>query len=249
MSVSIIVVTYNSESHIHRFLESAIATSPRNSEVIVIDNSGKDYGLSFAYVNKDGSYPSGLNHGMGLATKEHCLCCNPDIVLPNNWFDIMNDVLERDYHMVGPVSNFASGIQGMIRPNGQTNYIDVKFMIGFCFLMKRSTYDMVGPFDEQFVYEQDDIDYCYRMNQNNMNMAIATNCFVNHVGHASALTSADAMNTKRWLSFYRLFKKYPHADFPKYGIAWSKEWLNQVAINHPEVLEIESYKKCEIQRR
>ena len=65
---SIIMVTYNSEKYIWQCIESMQKHTPKEEcEIIIVDNSGKNYGIEGVIVNKSGSYPSGLNQGIAAA--------------------------------------------------------------------------------------------------------------------------------------------------------------------------------------
>jgi GT2 family glycosyltransferase len=233
---SVVCVTYNSEAHIGAFLRSVKEFSPEDTEIIVVDNSNKDYKLSFVKKNKEGSYPSGLNQGIALATGDNIVCCNPDIIVCENWLE---KLLPKE-DIVGPFSNFCSGIQGAY--SSQMISVEVKFLIGFCFALSRSTYEKIGPFDEQFVYEQDDLDYSIRAREHNVKL-IVKDCFIKHVGHGSA--DMSALNEKRFLSLYRILKKYPNMDFREFlGSGWHKSWLDKVKSLYPDAANLYSFRRA-----
>ena len=235
---SIVVVTYNSENVIGNCLQS-IKDHSKDAEVIVVDNSGKNYGMDIA-VNDKGSYPSGLNQGLASANEKYLVCCNADIIVSPNWLDKLKWAINRGYGLVGPCSNYVSGVQSLSMPE-QVNVLDVSFFIGFCFMMHRDTFNEVGRFDEQFLFEQDDIDYSIRCSQAGIQMGVMPHCMVQHVGHQSAITT-DVLKTERFDSLYKLFMKYPEMDFRGYlGASWPIEWLNVVRSRHPDVMSVRSF--------
>lgn len=243
---SIIIVTYNSEKHIGNCINSMIKSSPKDTEIIVVDNSGKNYGMENTIVNESGSYPSGLNQGIEVSNGDFLVCCNPDIIVEPNWLEKLQWGLSQGYGMVGPISNFASGVQGAPIPwPEQVNMIDVSFIIGFCFMISKETFNSIGKFDEEFTFENDDLDYSIRVRQHGLPIGIMPHAKVQHVGHQSLLSDTAASLEKRWESFYRLFKKYPDMDFIKYmGCNWHLSWFHEVLKRYPDVKNYRSFNEA-----
>jgi GT2 family glycosyltransferase len=235
---SVIVVTYNSEQHIEKCIESIIYYSPDDTEIIIVDNSGKDYGLKDVVVNKSGSYPSGLNQGIVRCSGSHIVCCNSDIIATPGWLSAMRQTIGQGYGIATPISNFASGIQGMNNWPVQVCTMDVRFFIGFCFMLTPYNYHLIGNFDEQFEFENDDIDYSMRATKSGIRMGVVPH-FISHVGSQSIIT--DKNLNKRWKSFYRLFAKYPTSMFSNIGIQWHAKWFYEVEKRYPEVKELDSF--------
>ena len=240
---SIVIVTYNSEQHIGNCLTSMQANS-EDAEVVVVDNSGKSYGMDGVIVNQMGSYPSGLNQGIEVSNGEYIVCCNPDIVVTPRWLDKMKWAIDQGYGMVGPMSKFVSGVQNQmmykVMPS-QINLLDVSFIIGFCFMIPRDVFEKVGKFDEQFSFENDDIDYSLRVRQAGLPIAVMPHCYIEHVGHQSAMTNPDSHNM-RIECIYKILKKYPDTNFAAYmGSGWPLEWLKELSQRFPDIQNVRSY--------
>jgi GT2 family glycosyltransferase len=200
----------------------------KDSEIVIVDNSGKNYGMDNVIVNKSGNYPQGLNQGARLATGDYLVFCNPDIIVSRDWLNQLESALDTGYAIAGPMTNFAAGVQGAkIKFPSQVNLFDVKFLIGFCMMMTRKTYDTIGKFDEQFEFENDDIDYSMRAVTAGLPLCVTPHCFVQHVGHQSAITDPNYYS-KRCLSLYRFFKKYPEVNFTGH-IGWEPKLLQSIA--------------------
>jgi len=240
--VSVIVVTYNSEKCIFKCLQSLKGALKDSDEVIVVDNSNKDYGIPGVIVNPSGSYPSGLNAGIRIATQPILVCTNPDVTFKSDSIVNMVRGLEFGYSVVGPMTDMASGIQGfkLALPH-QAMAIDARFLIGFCFALPRTAYDAIGPFDERFVYEQDDLDYSLRARQAGMKLGIVPHSFVQHEGNASAVTNPKILDM-RFESFFKMFEKYPDMDFIQtLGSGWPYQWFIEVSNRYPQVKQIKSF--------
>lgn len=55
-------------------------------------------------------------------------------------------------------------------------------VIGFCFCIRRSLLDEIGPLDERFVNGYEETDYCYRAVQAGYDVLVARDVFVHHAG-------------------------------------------------------------------
>ena len=149
----------------------------------------------------------------------------------------MLDTLLKGNAIVGPYSDFVSGAQNTPLTS-QMEFVRVKFLIGFCFAMHRFTYDRIGTFDEQFEFEQDDLDYSLRARKKGFGLAIAP-AFIHHVGHQSMDASSP---DKRYLSLYRMLTKYKDLNVAQYlGASWPADWLDEVARRYPEVKDYVSF--------
>jgi GT2 family glycosyltransferase len=217
-----------------------------DAEVIIVDNSNKNYGMDSVIINPvNNGYPGGLNLGIKHASGDYIVCCNPDIFVHPEWLEKLSWGINQGYGMVGPMSSFVSGIQNIKlykQIPSQINMFDVSFVIGFCFMISRESYKETGPFDDQFTFENDDIDYSLRMKSAGFSIGIMPHCFIEHVGHQSAVTNPKSSDL-RLESIYKIIKKYPNTNFSALmGSGWHRDWLNEVSRRYPDVKDIKSFK-------
>ncbi len=91
MKLSIIILTYNSETHISECLQSIIKETANNSEIIVIDNNSSDktiktlrkkkFKLKIIQNHRNLGFSTGINIGIKEAKREYVLIINPDTII------------------------------------------------------------------------------------------------------------------------------------------------------------------------
>lgn len=113
MSISIIIVTYNSCGDIDACLNSLFTHSPE-AEFIVVDNLSTDGTLKHVWqeypsvkavsAGRNGGYGAGNNIGAGIARGDYLVILNPDTEVQAGWLDPLIEVLEQrpDVGLVTP---------------------------------------------------------------------------------------------------------------------------------------------------
>lgn len=214
MKTSIIILTLNQLPLTIQCLESIRRNTPEEHEIIIVDNGSSDETVNFLKThypelklieNKENQgFAKGCNQGGEIAEGEAILFLNNDTVVPPGWLAPMLHALNNDstVGMTGPVTNYISGHQRIpvtyselkdmeafaveycAAKRGQVQ--EVRRLIGFCLLVKRSVLDEIGWFDERYGlgnYEDDDL--CLRAIQHGYKLLIAEDSFIHHIGHAS----------------------------------------------------------------
>ena len=189
---SIIVVTYNSRAHLKACLESILADIGPNDEVIVVDNASSDgsadlvernYPLVQLIRNTNSGYAGGNNLGAIFASGDYLVFLNPDtIVTPGtlaaltapfaqasdvglttacivhlNQPEIIN-TCGNTVHYTG--LTYCRGA-GMPR-DSYTISTGVDAVSGAAFAMRRTLFEAIGGFDEQFFMYVEDTDLSWR---------------------------------------------------------------------------------------
>lgn len=182
-------------------------------EVILIDNgSNPPYRyedipeeispLPTIYRHKSNmGFPAAVNLGMKLAKGDAVCILNNDLVVTPGWLEHLTYYLDYDLlDIVGPMTNTISGPQqvhttyysnqeelGMVAAEWfMDNFRQFKRLhrlIGFCMLMRRSTWQTVGDFDEVYSpgnYEDDD--FCLRAIEKGFRLGYAKDVYIHHFG-------------------------------------------------------------------
>jgi len=130
-SVSIIIVTYNSENTIQDLLISLKRSISEKDEVIIVDNASEDktleiverfkntyglYNLRILKFSKNSGYAAAANKGAEVAKNDYLVFINPDVVLPKNWKNkVLNYLKRQDVGAVGAISNYVLDHQHLRR--------------------------------------------------------------------------------------------------------------------------------------
>lgn len=153
-------------------------------------NGWPDYKSRIVHFENPLGWAGAINKGLALMAEctEYVLFLNDDImILPGNfgWLTELCNVMEQDATVgaVGPASNFVSGWQNF--SNIETFlYLKVKYLIGFCMLVRRSVIDKIGGLD-QSLPGGDDFDFSIRVRDAGYNLIAKRNTYVHHWGQVT----------------------------------------------------------------
>ena len=168
--VSIIIPTAGRKHLMKRCIDSVFSFTRHPFEVIVIDNASEDGTEQMLRDVQEGrpnvkclrnpknlGYHKALNQAVEMSSGEYLLLFNDDA-----WVEgYQPDGTDWVKAYVNELSNDSVGIVGPHPGKSPTLGIDMLFF--WCVMMKRSTYDAVGPFDERFFNYGGDDDYCKRI--------------------------------------------------------------------------------------
>jgi O-antigen biosynthesis protein len=212
VGTSIIIPVYNAHEYTENCLKS-IAAHTEEYEVILIDNGSnppyryEDIPIEFSplptiYRSKNNmGFPAAVNLGMQLAKGEYVCILNNDLVVTPGWLEHLLHYINTDLlDVVGPMTNHISGpqqVHATYYSNGQElDMVAAEFylnnyqqfsrlyrLVGFCMVMKRSTWQAVGDFDEVFTpgnFEDDD--FCLRAIDKGFRLGYARDVYIHHFG-------------------------------------------------------------------
>lgn len=177
--VSIILPTYNGEKYLCKSIESILAQTCRDWELILVDDCSTDKtaGLADMFARRDAriqvihnernlKLPGALNAGFSLAKGEYLTWTSDDNLYLPDAIEVMTGCLDRykDVYMVR-TSMFFMNEEGCITGEAET-YDDRKMYdhncMGACFMYRREVRDEIGDYDTtSFCVE--DYDYWLRV--------------------------------------------------------------------------------------
>jgi len=257
---SIIIVTYNSASTIRNCLESIFSCASARIEVIVADNASTDDTRAILAAHKERitilehsdnlGFSLACNQGIRASSGEYIVLLNPDTVVTQGWLERMKTHFGQDVGAVGPVSDFAAGLQNIDRhlPDGapsrmgllevadllaRVNHgkgLDARLLTGFCMMIPRKVLDEIGLLDETLFLGNDDLDLSWRLREKGYRLVVATDAFVHHKGQVS-FKSAPSEQTSRLVqeSTDRLYAKleahYGNGSVPPPMELWGIDWF------------------------
>lgn len=191
MRASVIVVSYNSRPDLPACLDSILGQLTAEDELIVVDNGSTDGSADLVAArypevrlirSSNAGYAGGNNRGAQAAQGEYLVILNPDTALLPGAIDAL----------IGPLAAAEIGLTTacivfMDRPNivntcgntvqftgltycrgagqprsGYTTAAEVDAVSGAAFAIRRSLFDELGGFDEQFFMYVEDTDLSWR---------------------------------------------------------------------------------------
>lgn len=186
-------------------------------------------------------FSAGNNVGLAAATGDYLVILNNDTYVTPGWVRSLMAHVRTDNHagLVGPVTNNIgneakieinySSMEEMITHASEYtrrhagHAFQIRTLAFFCVMMPRSTYERVGPMDEDFgVGFFEDDDYCRRVEVAGLSNLCADDVFVHH--HLSASFDELKKELKQ-----KLFEKNKEIYENKWG-AWQPHMYRQPAV-------------------
>jgi len=236
--ISIILPTYNGEKHIEECLDALKKQSFQNFELIIIDDGSQDRtreildNLGYKYHRNEVNlgFVKTLNKGVRLSKGKYILIVDQDMVFEK---DYLLKMIEKNkdfvsarmyyYHQKDKIRGFnlkvnlLTGKSTLVGRNqidkGQFDNIKgIQSMGGGCFMVKKEIFDKLGLFDEKFVLDFADIDFCFRARENGyIIFPCSAKCF-----HKKE--EDDIFDRKRLKNFYLGKKRFLKKHSPYYPI-------------------------------
>lgn len=133
-----------------------------------------------------------------LDKEEFILFMNNDIRLNNKSVGMMARILMEDrVGLVAPVGSGLGGMQDYVHHkkdyNAEKPSTRVAAIVGACVMLRRDTWDAIGPLDNQMPLGADDHDYCLRVKHEGFEIHVNHNDKIHHISHASG-------DSKNWNS-------------------------------------------------
>lgn len=130
------------------------------------------------------------------ATCDYVCVIDSDAFVPNTkpcWLTRMMECFDNpDCRLVTPVTNRCASHQRCEGPRSYPSFEhNNAIWAGFCFLMRKSLLDEVGPFDEEFVGYGQDSEFAWRLAQRGGGTYVRSDVYVDHV-HSASFKAASA---------------------------------------------------------
>lgn len=163
VTLSIIILTYNSAGSIKECLDAIFKKIPPNSEVIVVDNNSEDetikllkeYPLVKLILNDENrGFASGCNLGAKYAVGEYLLFLNPDTKVKDEAISKMLDLIKGDdsIGLVAPQLTTDGKVQSSIRKLPTIGGVIKEYLLGKKHAYSEYYVDTKHPVEVEAVY-------------------------------------------------------------------------------------------------
>lgn len=97
------------------------------------------------------------------------------------------------------------------------------WVLGACLMIRRETFEQIGPLDEGYFMYTEETDWCYRAKQAGWQVVYLPTAYVVHLGGQSAANQPTAKRNQLYASKVRFFRKHygPMAAFLFSVVIWS----------------------------
>jgi len=194
--VDIIVPTWNNPQFLNPMVQSMVKTGHLHNgfvRLIIVNNGKQPCKQEFAHIPNllvvDAPDNLGWEGGLalGLKSSDAPFICfqNDDVYIPQSSFRFYENMVtlfsDPTVGMVGPTTTTAAGIQSIYHPNSPCAPTDVRWMIGFTMMVRRTALDACGGVDTTLP-GGDDFDISIRMRDAGYRLLVTPTAFIIHHG-------------------------------------------------------------------
>ena len=224
--ISVIIPNYNGKKYLRECLDSIYNMQAVDFEVIVIDNASQDddfkwideyNNIQFHQLDKNYGFSRAVNEGIYRAKGEYVLLLNNDTVVEKDFGAELVKVIEDDeqifavsskmiaYHNRNLIDDAGDeyNLLGWTKKRGDgrpaEEFVQTKRVFSACAgaaLYRRSVFDEIGYFDENFFAYMEDVDISYRANIYGYKNVYCPTAKVYHIGSATSGSRYNAFKVK-----------------------------------------------------
>lgn len=166
-------------------------------------------GATRFHVSEPFNYNRFMNEGAMLGKSKYIAFCNNDLEFETDWAYKLIYAMERDnLDSASPYCRNVHGIQTRLSPTGVVRLgwtVRLEFA-GWCFVMKRSSWEKIGGLDEDFSFWCADNATVEQLKAAGMKHGLVTNSIVNHVASGENTLKDVDPATKEQLTFVQIKK-------------------------------------------
>jgi teichuronic acid biosynthesis glycosyltransferase TuaH len=209
VALDVVIVTYNSAE----YLPGVLGSLPDWVDVVVVDNASSDNsaelarraGVTVVANDVNAGFAAACNQGALLGGADFVLFLNPDALVDGENLEKLLRRMEEDpgIGVASPIIRHPDGSQQRERwpfPSaggawrealglhrlGSRSGDDQGFVIGACFIVRRSVFTEAGGFDTRYWLYGEEADLCRRIRDGGWKIATVDDATAVHVGGASS---------------------------------------------------------------
>jgi GT2 family glycosyltransferase len=218
LDLSVVVLAWDNLELTKAFVDSVRCNTDVGYELIIVDNGSQSEAAAFARSAADHAilndenlgFARGMNQGLEASRGEFVAFCNNDIKVPPGWAARLLATM-RSYPNAGIVVPAITTASNPITVRTEPG-IDIEVLdpfsappAGVVYVMRRDTVHELGRWEDEYeIASGEDVDLCFKVWVNDLDIVFDQRVLVDHVGHATASRLDDsqqlwALNRGRFL--------------------------------------------------
>lgn len=224
--VSVVIPNYNGEKYLEDCIEALRAQDYEDFETIIIDNASQDSdykwlieykGITFKRLDKNYGFSKAVNEGIKMAKGDYVLLLNNDTVVEPSFISEQVKTIESNKKIFGVSSKMIAyqdhsimddagdeyTVLGWAYKTGDGKPVELFTQTNKVFsacagaaLYRKSVFDEIGYFDENFFAYMEDVDISYRARVYGYENVYCPEAKVYHIGSATSGSKYNAFKVK-----------------------------------------------------
>lgn len=230
--LDIVIPTFNNFEYLQPCLQSILSHSLTHGifHITVVNNGHKEScnwiehpQVTVLSSGKNLGWEGGIKLGLENTEAPFVMFLNDDTFIPESsklWMNVLlSHFQDKNVGAVGPASNVVMGFQNIFT-TVPVHTFERKFLIGFCYLVRRDAIEKAGGIDDSCP-AADDFDMSIRIRKAGYKLVVERDVFVYHHGFKTGTRlMGDAQKRNGWNSFEQ-WEKGNHFIIRKHGF---REW-------------------------
>jgi GT2 family glycosyltransferase len=201
ITLSVVVPAWNNVEHTRNFVGSVRSHTDIPYELIVVDNGSEREAAAYAervadraILNPDNlGFARGMNQGLAAARGEYVAFCNNDAIVPQDWASRLIETARshaRAAIVVPALTAATNPLTVRTEPGDAVTLVDpfAAPPAGVVYVMPRELMQRLGAWEEEYsVASGEDVDLCFKVWVNDLDIVFDERVLVQHVGHATAV--------------------------------------------------------------
>jgi GT2 family glycosyltransferase len=223
---SIVIAVYNQLAYTKQCLEAIHKSTLIPFELIIIDNSSSDgtaeflKGVNASVITNETNQGCAIawNQGIKISRGLYVVILNNDVLVTPGWLDALIQFIEGTGHgIVSP--SVREGNMNYDLLNYSKSFTEIcrrawrPDVSGCCMLIRRSVFDQIGLFDEQFFVGHEDTDFIWRCKSAGFTIGMTGSALVHHFSQTTQnQIKADGQRDYGSSNAAKFLKKWGRSD-------------------------------------
>jgi GT2 family glycosyltransferase len=219
LDLSVVVLAWDNLELTKAFVDSVRRNTDTGYELIIVDNGSQPEAAAFARSaadhailnNENLGFARGMNQGLEAARGEFVAFCNNDIEVPPGWAARLIETIRSHPNagiVVPAITTATNPITVRSEPGVAIEVLEPFSAppAGVVYVMRRETVHELGRWEAEYeIASGEDVDLCFKVWVNDLDVVFDERVLVEHVGHATASRLDDsqqlwATNRQRFLA-------------------------------------------------